>query len=222
MKVSIVIPCYNKYHLLHQVLWDLYQHCKSDIDEIVVVDDASTDEGFQDGLKDFWFKQQLLPIKVLTLKQNVGFLKASNAGMKFSTGDIIILLSNDVRVQDNFIKAVKNLVQSESMVLIGNRLIAFDTGWNVFNGKTYQYLEGWLLACTMVAWKDLGGFDEKFAPNDYEDIDLSTKAVKKGYLLLSMDNLKVAHIGAQSYGYNPEREAITKINKEKFGKKWAK
>lgn len=220
MTVSVVIPTYNHYELIHQSLWDLYKKT-SGIDEVLVVNDASTDDTFYIGLS-WWKDQKLLPIKELRLKENVGFLRASNKGVAKASGDVIVLLSNDVRVYRDFIQEVVDILHENDKHLIGGRLLDWDTGWNVFNGKLYQYIEGWLLACTKDAWNRFGGFDERFVPNDYEDVDLSTTALDLGYSLVELSNGCVEHIGAQSIGYNVEREKITNSNKEKFAKKWIK
>jgi len=219
MTTSIIIPCFNHYDLLHQLLWDLYKTNKDDIDEVVIVDDASTDEGFQDGIEGFWFKQKLLPIKVLTLQTNSGFLKASNAGVKFSSGDVVFLISTDVRIRENFIVQARGILSDFPNFEVGGRLITFDTGWNTLNGNLFPYLEGWLIGCTKELWKLVGGFDERFSPNDYEDIDFSTSVLRMGGDLAELI-VDVEHIGAQTLGYNPAREAITVRNKELFRSKW--
>ena len=224
MKVSVVIPCHNNYYLLNQVLFDLYKHCVNDIDEIVVVNDASTEKGFLDGLQGFWLDSKMLKSKItlVDLKTNVGFLKASNEGMEAALGDILILLSNDVRVHDNVVDKIKKVVRNyPNGGLIGGRYLDFDTGWNKFGNNIFPYLEGWLLACTSEVWSDLGGFDERFAPNDYEDIDLSTAALEMGYPLLTVD-ANVQHIGGQTIGFDEAREMLTNTNKKKFEAKWIK
>jgi len=221
-KLSIVIPMYNHWELTLQLLGDLLRTNKDYIDEILVVNDASTDDTVYEGLR-FWKQEQILPIRELRLKENVGFLKASNKGMAKASGDILVLLSNDVRIWVNFCKILKDMYEVNGMTgLWGNRYYDRDTGWNTFNGKIYPYLEGWLLACSKETWKVLGGFDEQYAPCDFEDVDISTKAISLGLPLTSfgLDEGKIRHLGAQSLGYNPEREAITIRNKEKFRKKW--
>jgi len=220
MRTSIVIPAYNRYDLLHQLLFDLYKNCLDDIDEVIVVNDASTEDGFENGLRDFWFKQGHLPLKLKSLSKNVGFLKAANKGMAEADGDVLCLISTDVLIKTNIIRRVKESLLMNQKQLIGNRLINFDSGWNTFNGKTFPYVEGWFLACTKDAWKDVGGFDEIYAPADFEDVDLSTTFESKGYSLCGMNNSLVTHIGAQTYGYNPERESITRANQKKFEAKW--
>jgi GT2 family glycosyltransferase len=157
------------------------------------------------------------------MNKNVGFLKASNAGLKKADGDVVCLISNDVRIYKDIVHGIFDKVSGwHSPVLVGGRLLDFDTGWNEFDGKIFNYLEGWLLATTKDAWSELFYFDEQFIPSDMEDVDISTKALSLGYELISLPAEMTHHIGGQSIGFNPEREAITIRNKEKFRNKWMK
>ena len=74
--VSVVIPCFNKWHLTHQLLFDLYKNC-SLIEEVIVVDNGSTEKEVKDGLA-WWTTTHMLPIETITLKENAGFLRAAN------------------------------------------------------------------------------------------------------------------------------------------------
>ena len=222
-KVSIVIPNYNRYDLVHQLLFDLYKNC-SPVYEVIVVNDGCTEEESFSGL--IWWKQtKMLPVMHLDLADNVGFLLASNAGMKSATGDIIALISNDVRIKDDIVTKINLQINTTYNSFIGGRLLNFDTGWNSFSsgmgGKhLFSYLEGWLLAARKDSWEEFGYFDERYVPHDFEDVDISTTASKLEYMLVSLPEESTYHAGAQSIGYNPEREALTKRNREKFRKKW--
>lgn len=215
-KVSIVIPNFNRWDLCHSLLFDLYQKCAS-IDEVIVVNDGCTQVESFTGLQ-WWRESQMLPVRELRLEENVGFLLASNAGMQEATGDIIILISNDVKVMGDIVLRIRHFLHDHPKALVGGRLLGFDTGWNNFDGHIFPYLEGWLLAACSDVWKSVGYFDEQFAPHDYEDIDLS---VKVGRLLALPEDLTIHH-GAQTIGYNPQREEQTQKNREKFRKKWIK
>lgn len=219
MRVSIVVPTYNHYQLLHQCLYDIYNKC-THVDEVIVVNDNSTDEDVYNGLS-WWKSHKLLPLRELRLNRNVMFLKASNIGLKAATGDVVILLSNDVRLYRDIVQPILDLLKDEDKkCLVGGRLLDWDTGWNSFKGAVYPYLEGWLLAATKETWKELNYFDEQFAPSDMEDVDLATTAILHGYELCAIPYEYTHHLGGQSIGFNPEREAITIKNKEKFKKKW--
>jgi GT2 family glycosyltransferase len=218
MKVSIVIPIFNNWKLTHQALFDVHQKC-SLVDEVLVVNDCSTDEEVYSGLK-WWKDTGLVPIRHLKLSENVMFLKASNIGIQRATGDVVILMSNDVRLHGNIVAPILDVLKSNERTLIGGRYLDWGTGWNQFGTTIFPYLEGWLLAATKEGWKELGYFDERYVPSDFEDVDLSTTARINSFNLHSLPEDMTTHLGGQSIGFNPAREAITIANKEKFKAKW--
>jgi len=139
--------------------------------------------------------------------------------------DIVIFLSNDVIVRGDFITPIKKIIENNPKSFIGGRVLYYDTGWNTFDfdGKrtVIPYCEGWLLACTSDAWKELGGFDPIFHPYDMEDIDISLMATSLGYDLVGLDLPYLQHIsGATIAKVNPNRQAITIRNKQRFYDKW--
>lgn len=215
---SIVIPTYNHYDLLHALLFDIYRSCKH-VDEVVVVNDDSTDQSYYDGL-DWWMTNGMLPVRHIKMKKNSGFILSSNCGIKNAKSDIICLLSSDVKVGSDISQTIPSLLNTEQKCLVGGRMIDWDSGWNRFGNTVYPYLEGWLLATTKENWQELGLLDEELVPNDFEDVALSTKALQMNYVLVPLDDSRIVHIGGQSIGYNPEREAITRRNQEKFRVKY--
>lgn len=221
MKVSIVIPSYKHPELAGQILMDIYQNCS--VDEVIVVDDFSQDEKTFDIYR-FWQRVDSFPLKVLYTPENLGFLRASNFGMKQATGDIIALISSDVVIKKDLGKIVREIITTpQDKILLGGRLLDFDTGWNTFNSHTYMYVEGWALISTKTGWEELGYFDGQFAPHDFEDVDLSTTAVSKGFMLRTFSPWHgdvLEHMVAKSIGYTDERRAITEAHRELFRKKW--
>lgn len=220
-KTSIVILNYDRWALVHQLLMDIYQKCSLElIEEVLVVNNGcKQDESFT-GLN-WWMGTKMLPIKELRLEENVGFIGGFNAGLKKAKGDILIAVSNDVRIHQDVVNWINGCGPKE-LLFIGGRLLDWNTGWNTFDGRTYPYLEGWLLAAHKDVWKSLNYFDERYCPNDMEDVDISTTAIDLGYSLVPLPEGYATHLGSQTYGYTPEREQITIRNKEKFRKKWIK
>lgn len=217
--VSIVIPTYNTWKLTQGLLGCLSRFESENIDEVLVVDDCSP---IQPDI------ETDLPLSILTLSGNSGFPIACNSGLLqvsrggFAEKKLIFLISNDVIVTGKFIQQAADIAFGAKRSLIGNRHIGWDSGWNTFDGKTFDYLEGWFFAATGDAWRDLGYFDEAYSPYDYEDVDLSTQAKAKGYRLASLNNPHIVHMGGQTIGFNPTREAVTRRNQEYFRKKWMK
>ena len=222
MKVSFVIPAFNNWDLTHQLLWDIYKKCgSSNLHEVILVDDASNEDTFSKGLE-WWKSAKLQNLEVIRNEKNLGFLLTANKGLQQATGDIIILISTDVRIYSNVVKMIKERLNSFPKTLISGKVYTTTTGWNEIDGKIYPYAEGFLLAATNEGWKELGYFDPIYAPSDFEDVDISTMAINRGYELWQLPEGAVVHRGAQTIGYSLEREKITTKNKERFIKKWIK
>ena len=221
MKVSIILLTHNHWELTHARLWEIYSRLE-DVYEVILVDDNSTDVEVAGGIS-WWLDDMKLPYKLRYIRnnKNMPFGYSMNKGATAADGDVYVFICNDVQITGNFIPQILGVLAEDDRVLIGNRLLDYDTGWNTFNGVVYPYLEGYMLACTANIWDEIGGFDYKtFNPMDVEDIDLSTTALSKNIRLHSLDSSKMKHLVAQTYGYTPERLEITKRNKEKFRLKW--
>jgi GT2 family glycosyltransferase len=216
MKVSFVIPIFDHWHLINDLMVDVHKHTHPD--EIIIVDDYSSDKETLDGIA--WWAANYDNITVLRPAENLGFLKASNYGVSKATGDIICLISSDVRIEDDLANIVKESLKLNPKLLIGGVVYRETTGWNDFDSRIFPYAEGWLLCCLKSTWEELGGFDERYAPHDFEDVDLSTNAVSKGYTLASLNTYNIRHLGAQTIGYNGIRNELTMRNREKFRTKW--
>lgn len=216
MTVSIVIPIYNNFSLINDLLAHLHMHTRAD--EVIVVDDCSPDQKTQDGIR--WWELNA-NVKVVRTTNNLGFLKASNFGISKTTGDIIALISSDVVIEMDLCTRLREIISNTPNALIGGVVYEDSTGWNEFGGKVFPYAEGWLLAAHRDVWLALGnGFDERFAPNDFEDVDLSTTALHTGVVLRALNSPDIRHLGAKTIGYTEERRALTERNRRKFEEKW--
>lgn len=220
MKYSICIPAFNNWELTHSLLFDIYNNFPQDV-EIIVVDDCSTDNMVMAGL--VWWYDGILKnrLRIIKNEKNVGFLRTANFGVSKATGDVVMLISNDVKISDKTIvpKLEEIFSKSEVPTLVGNRLLDYDTGWNTIDGKIHSYLEGWFLCFKKSDWELWHGFDTRYTTCDFEDVDLSTTVLSKGGKLVVL-GADIIHMGAQSYKYSPEREANTKENQERWRNKW--
>ena len=219
--ITIVIPCYNGWSLTHQLLFDIYNNCNEA--QVVVVDDKSTEVEVQKGLS-WWSNLMGDKLSIYTNEENSGFLRTANFGVEKAQTEMVILISNDVRINDKSLceKVSTALQQNDGKLnLVGARLLDRDTGWNTFRGVTFPYLEGWLLAFHKSEWSNFGGFDERYAPYDFEDVDISTTYLHKGGHITAI-MADVQHMGAQTYKYSEAREKQTKTNQKKFEEKWTK
>lgn len=225
INTSIVMPFFNRWDLTHARLSEFRTFLPPTC-EIILVDDCSTEADVRSGTA-FWQKSgiALHPIKYVRNKENLGFTKSVNRGYNVSTGRIIVFYSNDVVMSRNVVgETVAILESSEKKTLVGGRSVYWDSGWNkfTFDGKDVivPYLEGYYIAGKRESFEELGGWDERYAPSDYEDVDLSLNAFLLGYNLVALDGRNLRHLSGQTAGMNPNREEITKRNRVKFIEKW--
>ena len=214
--VSVICPVWNQSTLTNRFLyqhWNLYKN--SDV-EFIIIDNGSTDNTTR--LLDQWQKVMGERLKVVVNSDNRGFGPANNQGAAITTSDILVFISNDVDIYGDYLSLIKSRV--DDLALYGAQLLDYDTGWNTFNGHPIPYLTGWCIMATRKVWDDLGGFDERYVPCDYEDIDLSLTATKKGYLLGEIA-LPLRHISGQSAAHlEGGRLAITLNSQKLFKEKW--
>src|ERR1700730_8606887 len=90
--LSIVIVSYNTKTFLFSCLRSLETHKASIEQEVIVIDNASTDGSVEMVLSDF-------PIyRLLQLKANVGYGSAVNMAVREAKGQFLLLLNPDVEV----------------------------------------------------------------------------------------------------------------------------
>src|ERR1700722_17746014 len=93
-RVAAVIPHWNRRDLLEALLENL-RHQTRPFDEIVVVDNGSTD-----GSADLAAQSGA---RVLRLERNLGFAAAVNRGIEACQADWIAILNNDVTLAPNWL-----------------------------------------------------------------------------------------------------------------------
>lgn len=155
-------------------------------------------------------------VKTILNDTNTGFGAGNNAGVKISSGDVLVITQPDVLLREDIMPKVSRVRDG---VLYGHQYVDFDGGWNRFNGTVIPYLTGYFLVCTKSTWNVLGGFDEIFYPADYEDMDLSYRAAKAGVKLEKID-VDIVHTWGASWSTVGGRVDVTKANRKVFAAKW--
>lgn len=127
--VSIIIPAYNEKNTILNIL-DLIK--KNPLKkEIIVVDDCSKD-GTTDILKNIKDNE----IKVFFHEKNQGKGAALKTGLKFATGDIIIIQDADMEYNPlEYEKLIEPILNNKAEVVYGSRYL--DGTNNVFLSKYY-------------------------------------------------------------------------------------
>ena len=138
MDLSIIIVSYNTKDILVQCLRSIYENAAGISFEVIVVDNASTDRT-QEELAKHKFTNFIL----IKNKENLGFSKANNIGVRKSAGKFILFLNPDTKLHDEtlqkmltFIKENLHCGAATCKVLLPNGQIddschrGFPTPWN--------------------------------------------------------------------------------------------
>lgn len=116
VKLSIIILNWNTKELLRQCLESLGQRCRA---EIIVVDNGSTD-GSQKYLKAQSSKLKTttknLKLKIILNRENLGFARGNNQGIKVASGKYIMLLNSDTVVREGAIEKLIEFMEKNPAV----------------------------------------------------------------------------------------------------------
>lgn len=100
MELSIIIVNYNTKDLTTKAIESILNRKWKVKYEIIVVDNDSTDGSNK------VIKEKFTQVKLINNKENLGFAKANNIGIKQSNGCYILLLNSDTIVKDNTIDQI--------------------------------------------------------------------------------------------------------------------
>jgi hypothetical protein len=188
--------------------------------EIIVVDNASTDESIQK------IKEELPNLKrkitLIENKNNLGFSGGNNVGINYAISHealYVLLLNNDTVVDSNFLKGLVLVGEKDKTVgILAPKIYFFDdpkTIW--YAGGNFNWIFGsshsrfgkidskktektrktqFITGCAMLVksevFKKVGLLDERFFLY-YEDTDFSLMARKSGFKCVLVPSARIWH-----------------------------
>lgn len=239
--VSIIIPVYNQFQYTYDCIRSILENCAGIPLEIIVADDCSTDLTKK--------IDKLIEGVVLSRnKKNLRFLLNCNHAAEQARGRYIVFLNNDTEVQPNWLQSLLELIEKDETIgMVGSKLVypngklqeaggivfADGSGWNYgrmqdpkapeYNYvKDVDYISGASIMIRADLWRQLGGFDEQFAPAYYEDTDLAFSVRKAGYRVVYQPLSEVIHFEGISNGTDTSsgQKSYQVVNAKKFLEKW--
>ncbi len=240
--LSIIIPLFNQVHYTWHCLQNLLL-CDTHISrEIIIIDNASTDATatLLNGLSGAF--------KIIRNPENRGFVDACQQGAACARGRYIFLLNNDTQMRpgclENMVKTLENqadigiagaklLYPDGRLQEAGCQLFADGSATNIGRaGDPYadfaqqdrdvDYCSGAALMIRAALWRQLGGFDVRYAPAYYEDTDLCMQARQAGFRVRYCHAAEVIHYEGVTAGMDVERgyKAYQARNQRLFYEKW--
>lgn len=185
MTVSAIIPCYNAAATITRAVDSLLQQSVT-IDEIIIVNDGSTDGSLEVLRQLEKINEQLIIID----QENTGVSSARNRAIAVAKGEFLLTLDADDYFEATFVEKALNKFKEDEQygaVMCGYVRVVGDR-------KVLPYVPGEIslqscllnngaLSCLLFKKKaviEAGGYDEAMV-NGYEDWDLNIRILKLGY-----------------------------------------
>lgn len=242
--VSILIPVYNQFSYTYNCLQSIKKYAGDIAYEIIIGDDNSTDLTRE-------LEKVVKGVMVIHHEKNLQFLMNCNRISREASGKYLVFLNNDTQVQKNWLKTLVDLMEKEENIgLAGSKLIysnglVQEAGGIVWKdaavlqyGNNRQpgeeelndiretdYISGASIIIRRKLWEEIGGFDRRFAPAYYEDVDLAFQVKEKGYKVVYQPESEVIHFegvtenGTDEQGREKKQEKIEE-NRIVFYNKW--
>ena len=140
MSLSIIIPVFNEKKFLPEILAKVIKETSSTKNEIIIIDDCSTD-GSKEWLKElnktkfFFYKKRKIILnnsKIIFKKINEGKGSAIKRGLKFCKKKVILIQDADLEYDPKDIKKLFDKIKEGNDIVFGNR-------FHKLNYKNYSY-----------------------------------------------------------------------------------
>lgn len=219
-QVSIIIVNYNTCQLLEACISSIYRHTRNLNYEIIVVDNASTDDSID------MIQREFPEVKLISSPTNLGFGQANNLGVKQSQGKYLFFLNSDTLLIHNAIEILYQfMIKNPKAGICGGNLYTqqmqpahsfyyLPSVWKEFkslycksditknhNFTQHPLIVDYITGADLMIAKDLfiksGGFDPAFFMY-YEESELAWRIQKAGYLIYSVPQAKIIHLQGMS------------------------
>lgn len=236
IRSSIIIPVYNQAALTERCLQALGE---GDF-EIIVVDDASTDN------TPSLLKAMGDRIKTVDHRINHGFATSCNHGAAVASGEFLVFLNNDTLPRPGWLEAlVRYADEHPEASVVGSKLLYPDntiqhagvvicqdqyprhiyTGFPaehpaVGKSRQFQIVTAASMLARRSAFGQLGGFDLSFR-NGFEDVDFCLRLREAGHEVHYCAQSVVEHLESVSPGRFKHAGGNVALYRERwFGKVW--
>lgn len=197
IRASIIIPTFNRAHILERTLDQLLSQKYQDPFEIIIIDDGSTDST-EDLVERKRRESTEIPI-VYFKQKNKGASPARNRGITMSKGSIILFMDDDIFPVPSFVQAHMKAHESGDRWVVQGPVIHTESLTPPFTdkeklqdisraffatGNTSLYREHLL---------ESGGFDEDFHAYGWEDLELGGRLKRMGLKKIFVEEAKGFH-----------------------------
>lgn len=218
IKLSIVVPTYNRPLLLQKCLYALaLQRLNNDDYEIIVVSDGPDCE--TEYLMRTWIKKRRsLNIRFFSLPEKKGPAAARNYGWLNARGPLIAFTDDDCVPDKNWSAAfLKSYVPGDRVAFTGKTIVPVskyptDHELNTLGLQFADFITA-NCCCPKNVLEAVGGFDERFTMAWREDTDLEFKLIYEGIEIIKNPKATVIHpVRTAPWGISIKEQKKTMFN----------
>lgn len=221
-KVAIVILNWNGAKLLEEFLPSVIEHSPSDISEIIVADNGSTDNSLA------VLREKFPSVRTIPLDRNYGFAEGYNKAIHEIDNEYVVLLNSDVEVTPGWLDAPLSALEADPAIAAAQpKILSWHNrdhfeyagaaggymdiyGYPYCRGRVLHVVEKdhgqydttadilWATgACLFVRtdiYKEVGGLDAGFFAHQ-EEVDMCWRLRSRGYRLVCTPQSVVYHVG---------------------------
>lgn len=241
-RVSIVIPTLGG-DLIHRCLDSLRRNISTAIAHEVVVVANGPSAARLAASADF----SSPAIRLVSSAANLGFGGGCNRGAAESSGEFLLFLNDDIEVLPGWLEALvetadrhpdagavgslilfpdSTMQEAGAIVWRDGSTLCINRGGTV-EANPYNFLRSvdYCSACSLLVrrqpWNALGGFDGRYFPAYYEDVDLCFGLARAGFRTLFQPRSRAIHRETASSS-TLRRDFLVLRNRETFRHKWAR
>jgi GT2 family glycosyltransferase len=242
-QIAIVILNWNGVELFDTFLPSVIKYSNSEHIEIIVADNASTDNSIE-HLEKFYPS-----VKIIRSNKNFGFAEGYNQALQNIDAEYLVLINSDVKVTENWIEScISTFEEDEKIVAIQPKILSYnEPGQFEYAGAAggfidkfgYPFCRGRILnrieqdfgqynqrsqifwasgACIFVrnsAFKTAGGFDGDFWAH-MEEIDLCWRLKNSGFKIVYEPQSVVYHLGGGTLSYGSPKKIYLNFRNNLF------
>jgi GT2 family glycosyltransferase len=167
--ITVIIVTYNSDKEIINLVKSL-KFIKTAVNEVIIIDNNSI------IFETEKIKKISKKIKIIQNKQNVGFAKAVNQGIKVSKSNFILLLNPDTYLEDNSIIKTFNLINKNSKIgAMGGKIFYTDNRKYYTANTKPNFLTGIFEFTNLKKFFPKNIFSKKFWPESYLDFKKPTE-----------------------------------------------
>lgn len=216
MRISVVIPTYQRPNLLANYLKALSEQIFDKAEyEVIVVSDGP-DQQTQQAVRDH--NDTGINLRYLSLPEKKGPAAARNYGWLNAKGGIIAFTDDDCVPDKYWLKAIATHLQSDKLQAVAGKVIVprgkrpTDYEQNTAGLETADFITA-NCACTKLTLLKTGGFDEQFSMAWREDSDLEFKLLSERIPIKRVKSAVVTHpVRKASWGISIKEQKKTLYN----------